>query len=244
MADETYYHLVLDLLGKIQQTQAASIHQAALVITRALQAGGVLHVFSTGHSHMMVEEMFYRAGGLVPVNPLFDPGTMLHHGAVKSTQFERLPGYAAVVLNGTDPRAGEPLLIVSNSGINPVPVEMALLAKQRGLVPMAITSVSISNQSKPRSTSGQRLLEVADVVIDNCIQGNDAAVEIDKSGRRAGPLSTLAGAFIVQQVVLEVVAEYQKTNQVPPIFASANVPGGDEWNQQLISQYKDRIKLL
>jgi uncharacterized phosphosugar-binding protein len=244
MISGAYHGLVVSLLERIERTQAAPLAEAARAIKRALDGGGVVHAFSTGHSHMMVEEMFYRAGGLVPVNAIFDPGTMLHQGASRSTRFERLSGYAEAVLHDVETRPGEPMVLISNSGINPVPVEMALLARARGLVVIAITSCSLSQQLEPRHSSGKRLLDLADIVLDNCIEGSDAAVEIPPSGMRVGALSSIAGIYLVQRLALSVIDEYLRAGELPPIFASSNVPGGDEWNQGLVEKYRGRIRGL
>lgn len=244
MISSTYYGSVASLLERIERTQGAALAEAGQAIKRALDAGGVVHAFSTGHSHMMVEEMFYRAGGLVPVNAIFDPGTMLHHGASRSTRFERLTGYAEAVLSGVDTRPGEPLVLISNSGINAVPVEMALLAKARGLVVIAITSRTLSLRLEPRHPSGKRLLDLADVVLDNCVEENDAVVEMPGSSVRVGGVSSIAGIYLVQRLMLSVIDEYVRAGEMPPVFISANLPGGDEWNRKLIERYKGRIRGL
>jgi len=244
MISSAYYGLVVSLLERIERTQGQALAEAARAIKHALDEGGVLHAFSTGHSHMIVEEMFYRAGGLVPVNAILDPGTMLHQGASRSTRLERLTGYAEVILQGVETRPGEPIILISNSGINAVPIEMALLAKARGLVVIAITSRSISQQLEPRHPSGKRLLDIADVVLDNCIEESDAAVEIPRSGMRVGALSSIAGIYLVERLGLAVIDEYLRAGQTPPVFISANTPGGDEWNRELVDKYKGRIRGL
>jgi uncharacterized phosphosugar-binding protein len=244
MSCDAYHTAVIDLLNRIDETQTQALQQAAALIKKSIDAGNVVHIFSTGHSHMLVEEMFYRAGGLVPVNPIFDPGTMLHQGPQRSTQFERLPGYARVIFQNADTRPGEPIIIASNSGINPVPVEMALLAKGKGLPVIAITSCQISGALPSRMPSGQKLMDVADIILDNCVIESDAAIVVGPGGEKAGAFSTIAGAYLIQQLVLDVAAAFQKEGKVAPIFVSANVPGGDEWNAQLIEKYKGRISQL
>jgi len=242
MYGDRYKNEVFNLLKKIEMTQKHLILQSADIIYNSLAENGVLHVFSTGHSHIVVEELFYRCGGLVPVNPIFDPATMLHEGAVKSTRLERLSGYAEVIFEGIDTREREPILIISNSGINAVPIEMAILARERGMFVIAITSKDISGNLESRHSSGKKLLDIADLVIDNCVISRDAAIFLDKTGQCFGPLSSLSSIYIVDRMVVEVVSKYIEAGQVPPVFKSANIPGGDEYNEELINRYKERIK--
>lgn len=242
--DSRFSTIVIDLLNEIEETQRGKILEAGTIISDSLDNEGMLHVFSTGHSHMIVEELFYRAGGLVPVNPILDPALMLHEGAVKSTKIERLPGYAASVFDGICFKEGEPILIASNSGINSVPVEMALMAKEKKLKVIAITSVDISSSLQPRHLSGMKLMDIADVVIDNCIKGGDAVLEIPGTGQKVGAVSSIAGIYIAQKIVLNVINEFVKKGKKPPVYMSANIPGGDEHNAYLIEKYRDRIRGL
>ena len=238
----TYLNVIKDILEEIEYTQGAHIQEAAKKIEESFQMGGVLHTYSTGHSHMIMEEMFYRTGGLVPVNPIFDPNTMLHQGVLKSTELERLSGYAKILLNHEDLRKGETILVCSNSGINAVPIETALIAKEKGLNVIVITSVNISENSKSRHSSGIKLKDAADVVIDNCIKHSDASIIIEKTNQSVAPVSTIAGAYIANRIVIEVVNEFLNKDKVPPVFMTANVEGGYEFNEQLIDKYKERIK--
>lgn len=239
---ESYRQCVLDLLDRINTTQPLAIAEAADFAAGSLLEDGVLHVFSTGHSHMIVEELFYRTGGLVPVNPVFDSGTMLHEGALRSTRLERLPGYADVIFQGLDVREGEPMLIASNSGINPVPIEMAQLAKEAGMKVICITSKDISKALKSRHVRGMKLMDIADVVIDNCIMRNDAAVELNGTGQRVGALSSIAGIYIVNCLAVEIVTRFADAGVVPPVLMSSNMPEGDGFNSALLRKYGQRIK--
>ncbi|HHW48155.1 MAG TPA: SIS domain-containing protein [Clostridiaceae bacterium] len=242
--DNRFNVLVTNLLNEIEKTQNEVIKEAGKVISEAIENGGVLHAFSTGHSHMVVEEMFYRAGGLMPVNPILDPALMLHEGAFKSTKIERLSGYASVIFESVKFQKGEPILIISNSGINPVPVEMALLSKQNGQRVIAITSVTLSRSLQSRHDSGKKLMDIADYVIDNCIKDGDASIEIEEYGQRVGAVSSIVGIYIAQKLVISVVNEFLKKGKKPPIFMSANVPGGDEHNAYYINKYSERIRGL
>ena len=242
--DGRYKNIVVDLINSIETTQYDSIGKAGLLIWQSLSNEGVLHVFSTGHSHMIAEELFYRAGGLIQVNPIFDPNLMLHEGAIKSTALERLPGYAEALFDTVEFRKGEPIIIMSNSGINVVPIEMAVLAKKHGMKVIAVTSISISSMLEPRHPSGIKLMDVGDVVIDNCIKDGDAVLELPNMGQKVGAVSSIAAIYIAQKIVLGVINEFIKNDQVPPVFMSANIPGGDEHNAKLVKKYKKKIRNL
>lgn len=245
MIEENRFNsIVVNLINEIESTQKEALKKAGALISQALDNDGVLHVFSTGHSHMIAEELFYRAGGLIQVNPIFDPGLMLHEGPIKSTNLERLPGYAAVIFKSIDFKEGEPIIIMSNSGINIVPIEMALLAKENGLKVIAITSVNVSASLKSRHSSGLKLMDVADIVIDNCLKDGDAVLEIPGTGQKVGAVSSIAAMYITQRIILSVINEFLKDGKVPPVYMSANIPGGDEHNAKLIKKYKQKIRRL
>lgn len=238
-----FFDVARDTLQRIQSTQQPAISEAARLVATSLMAGGVWHLFGTGHSHIIAEEVYYRAGGLAPVNAILAPALMQHEGPATSTRLERLPGLARVLFEKEDLRAGEVLTIISNSGKNPVPVEMALLARERGLKTIALTSLAQSQAATPGAGVTRRLFEVCDVVIDNCGTPGDAAVPVDDTGLATGPTSTLANVAIIQQIVVEVCRAYGDAGQAPPLFKSANLPGGDEWNARLIAQYGGRVNL-
>lgn len=239
-----YQQAVLELLGTIGRTQAEPLERAARAVFASLRNGGVFHVFGGGHSHALAEEAYHRAGGLVPVNaiqevfltPLTPPRT--------SGELERVPGLARIILDGHDLRPGEALMVISNSGINAVPVEMALEGKARGLTVIALTSLRHSRAAASRHPSGRRLFEVADLVLDNCGEPGDGAVRYEGLEGRVGPTSLLAGAFLVNSLVCRVVELFLESGLTPPVYRSANLPGGDEHNRRLEAKYRGRIRGL
>jgi uncharacterized phosphosugar-binding protein len=221
------------LLGRIQTTQLDSILEAASWITDSLIEGGVFHVFGSGHSHILADEAHSRAGGLVPIQPIDDP---------LEGKAERLVGYAAVLLNQYDVREGEVIIIASNSGINALPIEMALEAKKRGLRVIAVTSIAHTMATSSRYASGKKLHQVADLVIDNCGIVGDAAIEVTDFPGRAGATSSIAGVAIINSIVVQVAENLMKKGATPPILISSNVAGGDEHNERIRSQYRERLK--
>ena len=239
-----YQQAALRVIAVIVETQQAPLEQAAQAIFRSLRSEGVLHVFGSGHSHAVAEETFHRAGGLVPVNVIQEAFLTPLTAPRISGQLERVGGLAARILDGHDLRPGEVLLVISNSGINVVPVEMALEAKARGLTVLGLTSLKHSRCVPPRHPSGQRLYEIADIILDNCGEPGDAAVAYDGLATRVAPTSLLAGSFIVNTLVCGIVELFLAAGLAPPVYLSANVPGGDEHNLELEAKYRGRIRGL
>ncbi|MCR4425573.1 MAG: SIS domain-containing protein [Firmicutes bacterium] len=237
MLGRTYLDHLKELLTTIEQTQSEAISRAASVIADSINKGGTLHLFGTGHSHLLAEEAFYRAGGLVPVNAILEPALMLHDGPFKATDMERLEGYAEIILDHSGIEEGDVLIVISNSGRNAVPVEMAVAGIARGITVVALTSLAHSRSVPSRHSSGKRLYEVADIVIDNCGVVGDAILSIGSSRTHICPTSTVTGAAIINTLVAEVVERLVALGAEPPVFVSANLDGGDEYDRQWAAKF-------
>lgn len=233
---------IIDGLKNIDIEEEISIKKSAKIMFDAMLDGKVVHVFATGHSHMFAEELFYRAGGLVQINPILEPFLMQHEGAVRSTQFERLDGIAKIIYDSIDKKEGEPFIVVSNSGINNVPIQMCEYALADNHPVIALTSKKVSETLNARSTSRKHLYEVCDVVIDNHSPKGDGVIE-SKYGP-IGASSSIYNSYIAQRLVLEIVSLYEEMGLTPSIYHSANNPGGDEHNKKLYNEFKGRIKSL
>lgn len=210
-------------LRRIYESQRQELETAASWLSETLELGGLLYVTGSGHSHMLAEEVFYRAGGIAAVYPLLEPSLMLHAGALKSSRFERLQGVAASLLADTDIGPADLLMIASNSGRNAFPIEAALEAKKRGCHTIAITSCAHSRQVTSRHSSGKHLFEVTDLVIDNTVAYGDASLSVTGLSQKIGPLSSLAGIYILNAVVARAVELQVARGNPPDIFVSANL---------------------
>jgi uncharacterized phosphosugar-binding protein len=221
------------LLDRLATDGWPAIRTASHKVADALAAGHTLHAFGTGHSHMLAEELYYRAGGLVRVRPLLFEGLMLHASAPLSTSLERLPGLAAALLADHGMSDGDVLVVASNSGGNAVAAELAQAAQGRGVVVIAVTSLNHATSPAARgglSSEGRALHQIADVVIDNGGCVGDAAVVIDGLDRKVGPTSTVVGAAILNAVVAQAVELLVERGVTPEVYRSSNVEGGDAAN--------------
>lgn len=244
ISDQEYINKICTLLQDVERYEYPNMLHAARLIYASLRRGGLLHVFSTGHSHMIVEELFYRAGGLIPVNPILDDSLMLHKGAITSTHNERIAGKATEILSKAGLRKGDSIIISSNTGINTVPVEAAIVAKSLGLTVICVTSLKSSMQLESRHEQRKKLYQESDIVIDNHSPLGDGVMQVPINGQITGGTSTFTSLFIAQRIVLMVENLYLSEGLIPPIFMSANIPGGDEYNEKMAYSYKGLIQAL
>lgn len=241
---DEYFELVEALLSRVHQSQCGNIEKASELVADSLAEGRILHYFGPWHSHMLGEELFYRAGGLAPVNAILEPALMVNYGAGKSSKMERLPGLAKIVLDESSVKSGDVIIVASTSGVNQVPVEMACEAKAAGVKVVALTAVEYSCATPLRNDRNVRLCEVGDVVIDTLVPYGDAAIEVDGVAQKIAPVSTVIGAAIVNAITIGVVENLVARGIDPPIFKSANIPGGMEHNAKLLERYRPMIKSL
>lgn len=237
------FSIVAETINHVLEDEAENIKTLVVMLIKSISEGGIVHIFGSGHSHLFAEDMGFRAGGLVPINPILDIGYTLMGGPPsRSSRLERLEGFASALLDGYELHPGEVFIVMSHSGRNPGPVEAAIYAKEKGLQVVAITSVEQSKNQVSRHASGKRLFEIADVVIDSHVPTGDAAVEIKPGQPRVAPISTIVGSTILQSVVAEVAGIITEKGEVPPTWVSSNVDGGDEHNDKMANKYKSRIK--
>jgi uncharacterized phosphosugar-binding protein len=232
-------------LERVTATQTENIRRAAGLVVDAIQDGGIIQVFGTGHSRSIAMEIAGRAGGLVPANALSIKDLVMYGDVapaeILDPTIERDPALAQRILDLADTQPEDVFIIASNSGGNGSVVELALLAKQRRHAVIAVTSLAHTRQVESRHPSGRRLSEVADVVIDNCGVFGDAALPLPVGGAIAAT-SSLTGVLIAQMLVAEVCGGLLQMGKEVPVLVSANVPGGDEHNETLNRRYGGRVR--
>lgn len=240
----TYLAHVAALLARLDEEQGGAISAAADAVASALAADGLIHVFGSGHSHLLALEGFYRAGGLAAVDPILVESLMLHGNAALSTAFERSAGIGAALF--ADLGAGEDdcLIVASNSGANPVAIELAAAARARGLAVIAIVSLDHAGSRAALHADGASLLTTADIVIDNLGEAGDASIDVPGVGTRMGPTSSVTGAAIIQAIAVEAAARAAAAGAEPAVFTSSNIAGGDERNASVIARYRGRVRAL
>ena len=242
---EKYFHELQSLLERIKHEQKTNIVAAARLVADALTADGLVHTFGTGHSHLIADEAFFRAGGIAAINPILDERTVFLKGALESTRAERVAGFAESLLANEQIGPRDVAIVISNSGRNNAPVEMALSMRSRGVRVIGITSISQSSASAPLHKSGKRLFELADIAIDNCVPPGDALLTIPGLPSPIGPSSTVAGAAIINSIMIEAVVETLRRGAAVPVLPSANIDGVTEKTlRALLGKYRGRIRYL
>jgi uncharacterized phosphosugar-binding protein len=240
---KTYLAGLRAILERIEREQAENITRAGLLVADALNAGGVIHTFGTGHSHLIAEEAFFRAGGLTPVNPILDERLIFLEGALESTRAERESGLASQLIERENISQQDAVIIISNSGRNATPIEMGLEMKSMGLGIIVITNLEQSCATASRHASGKRLFEIADVTVDNCTPTGDALLSLSGLDSRIGATSTVAGAAIINSIMIEAASELLRRGRRVPILPSANLESvTEEQLLQTLRPYRMRIR--
>lgn len=232
---DTFYARSLAMLEAARAKNAPVIQRLGPIVGQSLAGGGILHTFGSGHSDVIAREIIGRAGGLVCVNGIVDPTA----GFV-----ENLVGYGTQLVERYDRQyqllPGETIIVISNSGKNSAPIEVALHAKKKGLNVVGLTAVSMSSTYATVHPGGKNLHAVADHVLDNGGVPGDAIVEV-APGVQSGPTSTFIGAMLLNLLMLEVIAWMKAQGHDLPVLRSQNLPGAIEHNRALGQKYKGRL---
>ena len=236
---EQYLHAIGELQSRVVESQKAILLEIAETMAETTRRDQRIFLFGTGHSHLIAEEGFYRAGGLANIVPILAGHFMLDQLPALGSRLERTPGLADMILDRYDPEPGEMLFVFSNSGVNCLPVEMALRAHQREMFVVGISSFAFAREA-PLSDLGLRLDESVDLAVDNGGIPGDALLELANFPWRVGPSSTVICSLIWNCLVSETARLLLKSGITPPIFVSLNVVGAEEHNQSLLEKWRPR----
>ena len=247
MSDRTpagqFFDAAITLLQRVRDEEADSVQAAGTLLADTVADGGRLFAFGAGHSSLAAQDIVYRAGGLALMNLLVVPGVLGVDvmPATLGSALERVDGLAGVVLETSPLRSGDALVIISLSGRNTLPVEMATKARALGVRVIGVTSVAYASETTPRNASGTYLKDHCDVVLDSKIAIGDAELTLDTIPAPFAPASTVVTAALLQAVMATAAATLAERGIEPPLLRSGNVDGGHEWNGRVFEEYRDRI---
>ncbi|HIY93075.1 SIS domain-containing protein [Companilactobacillus sp. HBUAS56275] len=238
-----YMNKVRNLLDIVETKEKNNIDEAISLLVKTNLDKKSVYIFGASHAGILSEEMYYRAGGMMTINAIFGREVMLDRKPITFTsKMERLEGYGTALASTVNFKEGDVLILHSVSGRNPVIIDLGLAAKKKGVKIIALTNLTYSKSVTSRHSSGKRLFEIADIVIDNHGDIGDAACTIKGVDQKVGPTSTVIGASILNSIVVEVNQQLVESGiKNPPIFYSANLDGGDKLNRQLYDEYKNSI---
>ena len=236
---QAYFNTVQALQTELIAKQTSQLALIAGLMAETIRQNRRIFIFGTGHSHMIAEEGHYRAGGLANVVPILSPAVMVHESAQLSSKLERTPGLAATLLERYSPLSDEILFVFSSSGVNALPIEMAISARERGLCVIGVTNSAYCGMA-PLSCVGKRLSEVVDHLIDTGGPPGDSIVSVPGTPWMVGPASTILFSTILNCLVTETVFRLQASQNELPIYQSSNMPGAVEQNQKLLRIWSKR----
>ena len=234
---QTFFDTSNALQDKVFADNAETLQIAGKQIAESIAADGVLHTFGSGHSQILAAEIERRAGGLVPVSSINDPadGWPEQIAGYGARLFQRYAYQYAV-------QPGDIVLVISNSGRNASPIEVAIEAREAGLKVIALTSLDMSKATTSSHPLGKKLYELADLVLDNGGMPGDAAIDAPGFAYKVGPTSTMSGALILNLLSMEIIENLIAMGVTPPTYVSQNADGGADHNEALAQKYRHRIR--
>lgn len=247
--DFGYLETTLETLRRVEKEQQTNIEKAGALMADAIAADRLIHVYGGGgHTTLVMGEMFFRAGGLANINPIMETGLSVFNQALKYLELERCVNYGRSIVKYFDLQKEDLLIIFHNIGINAATIDAALEAKEAGVTIIAVSSSYWQNEMAPdhfiRHPSSKNLFDIADVCIDDYNRVGDCVVKIPGFETPIAPNSNLVDFYIAHRLEIEAVRQCVARGIEPPVWRSANAPGGDEFNADYVRKYKPRVKML
>lgn len=240
---DRYFDAAIALLHRVRNEETATIRAAGTAVADAIAGDGRVFVFGAGHSSLPAQDVVYRAGGLALVNLLSVPGAVGVDvvPATLGSALERVEGLAGAVLRTSPARDGDVLFVISLSGRNTLPIEMAQEARALGMTVVGVTSLAYAEQTRPRHASGTFLKDHCDIVVDCKIPVGDAELSDPRVPAPYGPASTVVVSALMQAVMATAATELAARGLTPPMIRSGNVDGGLAWNAKVFDEHRERI---
>jgi uncharacterized phosphosugar-binding protein len=232
------------ILASIETKQDGPISIAAQKLADVIRQGGIIYVFGTGHSHCAAEDLVYRAGGLASMDLIYDPASSGEFGLVKAGYMERLVGVGRTTMRFCGMSKEDALIVISNSGLNNEPVEAALYGRELGVPVIAITSVSYSSNHCTRHSGGEKLMDLADVVIDTCVPFPDAMIKMNGLETPMGPTSTSVSIILGHVLCVSIASLLLQQGAQPDVYFSGNLDCSEEHNLGLWKKYRGQVRAL
>ena len=230
-----YFKVIEELLKEVEATQSGNITRAGEMIAQSIMDGGILQAFGSGHSFAAAIEITNRAGGLIPAKAIKEPA---------GGMYETIEGVGNLFLKRSDIRKEDIVVLISNSGRNPLPIEIALKCHEIGAKIIVVTSLESSKELSSKHSCGKNLWELGDVVLDNRVMKGDSTIEVPGLPVRVCGTSSVSAAVMLNAAVLEAIQIMLSKGYVPPVYMSQNVDGGAEFNERLTAKYADRLNRL
>jgi uncharacterized phosphosugar-binding protein len=247
-AKDSYLSAARELLEQIAATQDEALERASRICSDAIAEGGLVHAFGTGHSRIPVEELFPRYGSFPGFNPMVELSMTFHtqvvgaNGQRQAMFIERIEGLAEQILASYDLGPPDAMLVFSAGGVTAVPIEMAIGARERGLPVVAVTSVASASTAASQHSSGTRLLDHADVVVDLCTPPGDALIQVDGVDTPVSPGSTVAGVAIANEIKARTAAALAELGLLPPVITSAALVGPERSAELFEAAYAEHAR--
>ena len=247
--DFTYFPKIVENLEKINELQAENIQKTASLMADAIQEDRLIHVYGGGgHTTLCMGEMFFRAGGLANINPIAENGLTVFNQALKYLELERTVNYGSAIMKYYKLQPGDLLLVFHNIGINPATIDAVMEAKKAGAKIIAVSSSFWQNDMPLdhfiRHPNKTNLFDYADVCIDDYNPVGDAVIEVEGFETPIAPISNVVDFYIAHLLEIETVRICIERGITPPVWNSANAPGGDEKNAAYLAKYRPRVKML
>jgi uncharacterized phosphosugar-binding protein len=226
------YNRVRELITYVEESQQDQIELAAIACANAIENGGMLQAFGSGHSEAGAMEVAHRAGGFIPTKKIMEPAR---------GSYESIEGVGSSFMKKVDVRNHDVIFIISNSGRNPLPIEVAIGAKQKGAITIAITALEASRKMTSKHSCGKNLYQISDIVIDNCVPEGDCGCTVEGYDSLICGMSMITTSVIIQAITYRTTEILIQRGITPPIYKSQNIDGGREFNEQLEEKYFDRL---